>query len=92
MFDEKLTAHLAELSKLEFSADELSQMTRDMTEIISLMDKVCDYNPAVKPYTLDSVDYKDLRSDSYADSYPAERILENADITKNDSFVVPKVV
>ncbi len=92
MFDEKLTAHLAELSKLEFSDDELSKMTGDMTEIIALMDKVCDYDPTVKPYTLDSIDYKELRRDNYSDSYPSEKILENADITKNDSFVVPKVV
>ncbi|MGN0181846.1 MAG: Asp-tRNA(Asn)/Glu-tRNA(Gln) amidotransferase subunit GatC [Candidatus Ornithomonoglobus sp.] len=92
MFDEKLTAHLAELSKLEFTPEELSRMTKDMTDIIALMDKVCDFDPAAKPYTLDSVDYEDLRKDNYKDSYPNEKILENAKNVKNDSFVVPKVV
>lgn len=92
MFDEKQTAHLAELSKLEFTPAELSRMTKDMTDIIALMDKVCDYDPAIKPYTLNSVDYEDLRKDNYKDSYPNEKILENAGNTKNDSFVVPKVV
>lgn len=92
MFDEKLTAHLAELSKLEFTPDELSRMTKDMTDIVALMDKVCDFDPAVKPYTLDSVNYDDLRKDNYKDSYPNNKILENAKNVKNDSFVVPKVV
>lgn len=92
MFDEKLTAHLAELSKLEFTPDELSKMTKDMTDIIALMDKVCDFDSAVKPYTLDSVNYNDLRRDNYKDSYPNDKILENAENVKNNSFVVPKVV
>ena len=92
MFDEKQTAHLAELSKLEFTAEELSKMTGDMTDIIALMDKVCDFDSSVKPYTLDSVDYGALRGDNYRESYPNGKILENASITKNDSFVVPKVV
>lgn len=92
MFDEKLTAHLAELSKLEFTPDELSNMTKDMTDIIALMDKVCDFDPSRKPYTLDSVDYADLRKDNYTNSYPNKEILKNASNTKNDSFVVPKVV
>ncbi len=92
MFDEKLTAHLAELSKLEFTEAELAEMTRDMTDIIGLMDKVCGFENSVKPYTLDAVDYKDLRGDEYTDSYPSADILKNAGNVKNDSFVVPKVV
>lgn len=92
MFDEKLTAHLAELSKLEFNDEELARMTQDMTDIIALMDKVCDFDASVKPYTLDSVDYRDLRKDDYSESYPNEKILENAANVKNNSFVVPKVV
>lgn len=92
MFDEKLTAHLAELSKLDFTDTELAKMTKDMTDIIALMDKVCDFGTDVKPYTLDTVDYNDLRKDEYVDSYPSSEILKNAENVKNNSFVVPKVV
>ena len=92
MFDPNRTAHLAELSKLEFTDEELLKMTKDMTDIIALMDKVCDFNPEIKPYTLDSVDYDDLRGDTYKESYPNNEILKNDKNTKNDSFVVPKVV
>lgn len=92
MFDEKLTAHMAELSKLSFTPDELAAMTKDMSDIIALMDTVCDFNPEITPYTLNAVDYEDLRKDNYKESYPTEKILENAKNVKNDSFVVPKVV
>lgn len=92
MFDEKMTAHMAELSKLSFTPEELSTMTKEMTEIIALMDTVCNFNPEIKPYALNAVDYEDLRKDQYKDSYETEKILENANNAKNNSFVVPKVV
>ncbi|MDY3031616.1 MAG: Asp-tRNA(Asn)/Glu-tRNA(Gln) amidotransferase subunit GatC [Clostridia bacterium] len=92
IFDSEMTKHLAELSKINFTPDELENMTRDMTDIIALMDKVCDFDNSVKPYTLDAVDYADLRQDNYEPSYETEKIVENAKNVKNNSFVVPKVV
>ncbi|MDO5398760.1 MAG: Asp-tRNA(Asn)/Glu-tRNA(Gln) amidotransferase subunit GatC [bacterium] len=92
MFDSELTRHLAVLSKLSFTDDELAKMTSDMTDIIALMDKVCDFNPEIKPYALDAVDYKDLRKDNHNPSSETENIISNAKNIKNNSFVVPKVV
>lgn len=92
MFDEKLTAHLAELSKLEFNNEELEKMTEDMTAIVGLMDKVCGFETDEKPYTVEPVSYGELREDNYKASYPTDNILKNAANIKNDSFVVPKVV
>lgn len=92
MFDEKLTAHLAELSKLEFNNAELERMTEDMAAIVGLMDKVRSFEADEKPYTAEPVSYGALRADNYNKSYPTEDILKNAANVKNDSFVVPKVV
>ncbi len=92
MFNSDLTKHLAELSKIEFTDEELQKMTADMTDIIAIMDKVCDFDTAKKAYALDAVDYKDLRADEYKDSYPTDEITANAKNVKNNSFVVPKVV
>ncbi len=92
MFNSDLTKHLAELSKIEFTDDELDKMTSDMTNIIAIMDKVCDFDSAKKPYALDAVNFNDLRADEHKDSYPTEKITENAKNVKNNSFVVPKVV
>lgn len=92
MFNSDLTKHLAELSKISFTDDELEQMTLDMTNIIGIMDKVCEFDTSKKAYALDAVDYNDLRSDEYKDSFPTEKIVANAKNVKNNSFVVPKVV
>ena len=92
MFDSKMTRHLAELSKLNFTDDELNKMTADMTDIIALMDKVCEFDPSVNPYALDAVDYRDLRNDNHNPSSGPEKITKNAKSIKNNSFVVPKVV
>lgn len=92
MFDANLTKHLAELSKIEFTNDELERMTSDMTDIIAIMDKICNFDASAKPYALDAVDYNNLRPDSHEDSYPTEKIIENAKNVKNNCFIVPKVV
>ena len=92
MFDSDLTRHLAQLSKLTFTDGELQKMTNDMTEIIALMDKVREFNENVDPYTLDAVDYNNLRNDNAENSNNAEEITRNAKNVKNNSFVVPKVV
>ena len=92
MFDLSLTKHLAELSKIAFTDDELAQMTEDMTDIIALMDKVCDFDASKETYALNPTNYNDLRPDEPTPSVETEKILENSKITKNNSFVVPKVV
>ena len=92
MFNSDLTKHLAELSKISFTDDELKKMTVDMTNIIAVMDKVCEFDTSKKPYALDAVDYRDLRKDEYKNSFPTEKIVANAKNVKNNSFVVPKVV
>ena len=92
MFNSELTKHLAELSKIEFTDEELQKMTDDMTDIIAIMDKVCGFDTSKPPYALDAVDYNDLRADEHKDSYPTDKITSNAKNVKNNSFVVPKVV
>lgn len=92
MFDSDLTRHLAQLSKITFTDGELLKMTNDMTEITALMDKVREFNEDVDPYTLDAVDYNNLRNDNFKNSNNADEITRNAKKVKNNSFVVPKVV
>ena len=62
-----------------------------MTNIIAIMDKVCEFDTSKPAYALDAVDYKDLRADEHRNSYPTKEIVKNAKNVKNNSFVVPKV-
>ena len=92
MIDINITRKLAELSKITFSDNELEVLTEEMTEIIKLMDKVKEIESEGEACRLDAVDYDDLRNDCVKKSYDTEKILENAEEVRGNSFVVPKVV
>ncbi len=92
MIDKKLTQHLANLSKITFTDEELDKITVQMDDIINLMDKVKNIDSNNPTYTIDPVNYGDLRSDVIAESSSNEEILKNSKAIKENSFVVPKVV
>ena len=92
MTDIELTRHLAELSKITFTENELEKMTSDMKNIIEVMDKVRKFHADIEPHTLDAVRYDDLREDIVSPSFPTEKITENAAEIADNCFTVPKVV
>ncbi len=92
MFNITLTKHLADLSKIAFTNDELKKMTEDMSDIVALMDKVQNFDSEKETYSLEAVNYSDLRKDEPKPSLETEKILKNSKQVKNNSFVVPKVV
>ncbi len=92
MFDTELTKHLAELSKLTFTEDELKKVTAQMSDIIELMDRVKDIDPEQKTFALDAVDYDNLRTDASRPSFETQDIIKNAKAVKDNAFAVPKVV
>lgn len=92
MFDEKTTLHLAELSKLNYSEEELSIITKEMDEIVALMDTVADFKSDNEGFVNDAADFEELRADISAPSLAREEILSNAKENNGIGFVVPKVV
>lgn len=92
MFNAKLTAHLAELSKLEFTEDELNAITKEMDDIIALMDTVSDFDAANVFHATQSVEIDHFRADNEAPSMERQKILENAKKKEDTFFTVPKVV
>ena len=92
MFDIKLAAHLAELSKIEFTDDELQKISAEMDEIIVLMDTVSDFESNETSVVNPAQNLKDIREDIPAPSLPREEILKNSAKTDDKAFTVPKVV
>ncbi len=92
MFDYKLTKHLAELSKLNFTESELKDMTAQMSEIVALMDTISDFDSLSKLNEQGAVAFKDLRKDEVKPSLDREDILSNAKERSETFFKVPKVV
>ena len=67
MIDYNLTKHLAELSKIELSESEMEKITHQMQDIITLMDRVCDFEGS--DMLSDRVQqYKTLREDVSSNS------------------------
>ncbi|MGI6270044.1 MAG: Asp-tRNA(Asn)/Glu-tRNA(Gln) amidotransferase subunit GatC [Candidatus Howiella sp.] len=92
MFDVKQTAHLAELSKLNFTEEELTRITGEMDEIVALMDTVADFSAEGEGFVNDAVAFADLRKDEVQSSFPREEILQNGRENNGTAFIVPKVV
>ncbi len=87
-----MIAYLAELGKLHFSEEEMKQMAEHMTNIIEIMDTVKEIDIQYDALADNKNIYlNDLREDIKQDSFPTEKILQNA-IHDEDCFVVPKVV
>ena len=90
--DLNMVKYLAELSKLEYSDKELAATAEQMTDIIDLMDTVKEIDIQYDAYADNKNVYlNDLREDIKEDSFPTEKILQNA-VNDENCFVVPKVV
>ena len=90
--DLNMVKYLAELSKLEYSDKELAATAEQMTDIIGLMDTVKEIDIQYDAYADNKNVYlNDLREDIKEDSFPTEKILQNA-VNDENCFVVPKVV
>ena len=92
MFNTELTKHLAELSKLSFSDSELETVTKQMSDIIDLMDKVKEIDSSLETFSLPATDYENLRPDKARESFNTNLIVKNAKSVQDNAFVVPKVV
>lgn len=92
MFDTKLAAHLAELSKLAFTENELNQITKEMNDIIKLMDAVSDFEDNSVTTVNSAVSLGETRKDQPENSLPREDVLKNSAKSNEGCFAVPKVV
>lgn len=91
MYSIETTRHLAELSKLSFTDEELKTIHNEMADIIKLMDKVRDADNT-DIFVLREIPYSKMRNDSEAPSAPAADILKNSSAVKDKSFTVPKIL
>ena len=90
--DLEMVKYLSKLGKLNFTDDELKKAAEDMTSIIEIMDTIKEIDIVYEPIKDNHNVYLDgLRRDEAMDSFPTEKILQNA-VNSESCFVVPKVV
>ena len=86
--------HIAELSKLSFTDEEAETMMEQMGDIIDLMDTIRDVDLEYDD-TKDKkeISYQQLRTDAAKESYPAEKLLKNAETDGTGScYTIPKMM
>lgn len=90
--DIEMVRHLSNLGKLSFTDEELEKVAKEMTGIIEIMDTIKEIDITYEPIKDNhNVYLNGLREDKAMDSFPTEKILQNA-VNSEHCFVVPKVV
>ncbi len=88
----KTIEHLCELSKLNYDEAGMQKVMGEMSDIIDLMDEIKEFDLTYDD-TKDNnqIRFCDTREDKPEESFPAEKLLANAENT-DGCYVVPKVV
>ncbi|MEZ5008696.1 MAG: Asp-tRNA(Asn)/Glu-tRNA(Gln) amidotransferase subunit GatC [Chitinophagales bacterium] len=91
--DGALIDRLAELSRLEFNEAEKVEIQKDLTNILSFMEKLNEVNTDdVEPLVYINEAVNVVREDEVRDVLKHEDVLRNAPI-KDDTYIkVPKVI
>jgi aspartyl-tRNA(Asn)/glutamyl-tRNA(Gln) amidotransferase subunit C len=91
--DKETLNKIAHLSRLEISESEADQMLKDMTNIVTFVEKLNEVNTdGVEPLTTMSHEINVLREDEVKPHLSHERALKNAPKKDADYFRVPKVL
>lgn len=91
--DEALVEKLANLSKLEFDAEGKQAIRRDLTNILSFMEKLNELNTdGVEPLIYINEEVNVFREDAVHYPISKQEALSNAPIKDADYIKVPKFV
>ena len=90
---DKMIDDLADLSKLEFNAEERLGLKKDLENVIGMMDKLNELNTdGVEPLLHMTSEVNALRKDEIKGSITREAGLKNAPLKDEEFFKVPKVI
>ncbi len=91
--DRALLDKIAHLSRLEFDEKDAEKMMKDMSAIVTWVEKLKEVNTdGVEPLTTMSYEVNSLREDEVKPHLPHQDALRNAPKKDSDFFRVPKVL
>ena len=91
--DDNLVNKLANLSKLEFDADGKQAIKKDLTTILSFMEKLNELDTeGIEPLVYINEDVNVFRKDEVNYPVSKEELLKNAPLKDADYIKVPKFV
>lgn len=84
--------HIAALSKLKLSDDEVVKFQKDIGEIVEYVNTLSQIDTSSVELTEQVVNVENLRADEVAPSLSQSEALENAPKKRNGGFSVPAVI
>lgn len=91
--NDQLIDKLANLSRLEFGAEEKAVLRRDLHKMIAFVEKLNELDTTgIAPLLHMSPEVNILREDKVAGSITREQALSNAPVHDEQYFKVPKVI
>ena len=91
-FTKKDVEHLANLSMLNLSEDEIEKYTKDIQEIITMAEQVNEVDTEgvdISAFALDS--YNVFRKDEVRQSIDREALLQNAPSSNGEAYQLPSM-
>lgn len=92
MITKKDVLHVAKLSKLEFTEDEIDSFVTDMDSIVAYVNTLSQIDTSGLEEKLNVVNLNDLRADQVNTSLAQADAILNAPKKRNGGFSVPQVV
>lgn len=89
--DIKDIEHLAELSKLKFTEEELKEFSQEFEHLVEFADIVKN-SQTTGTRNINCIDFNELREDKAQPSMPVDILLQNSPIVNKDSIVVPRIM
>ena len=91
--DETQVNNIAQLACIEINSDDINHYTRDLSNILSMVDKLQQANTEnVQPLSNPLEQTQRLRPDLVTESNQREKFQQNAPLTEQGLFLVPKVI
>lgn len=91
--DDKTVERIAELARLEFSAEEKASIREDLNRMLAFVDKLKEVDTeGVEPLIYMTAGEDELREDVVDNRLSQEEALKNAPDKDTDYFKVPKVL
>lgn len=91
--DEATVRHVARLARIKVSGQETQSLQRELTAILDWVEQLGEVDTSsVEPMTRIEAMALPQRADQVTDGGIAEKIFENAPLSEDHFFLVPKVV
>lgn len=93
MVDKKKVEYVANLARIEVSADEISSLGEQFTKIINYIDKLNELDvEGVEPMRGLHIEAGRFRADEVKKIFDRQAILKNIPVREADYFKIPKVI